>query len=139
MATDELSPWGRVDETGTVFVRESEGERAVGQYPDGSPEEALAAARAAILGAETNGQIDPGAAGDLDRRLEEIARALGKPNSQSAAHKVDDLRRRLDDLVRGEQLSSAGLASISAPLDRLAALLPESPGHGHGHKHGDNS
>ena len=28
-------PWGRVDETGTVFVREADGERAVGQYPDG--------------------------------------------------------------------------------------------------------
>jgi hypothetical protein len=42
VATDEQSPWGRVDETGTVFVREPEGERAVGQYPDGSPEEALA-------------------------------------------------------------------------------------------------
>jgi hypothetical protein len=42
VATDEPTPWGRVDETGTVFVRESEGERAVGQYPDGSPEEALA-------------------------------------------------------------------------------------------------
>ena len=34
--------WGRVDETGTVFVRTPDGERAVGQYPEGSPEEALA-------------------------------------------------------------------------------------------------
>lgn len=42
MASDDQTPWGRVDETGTVFVREAEGERAVGQYPDGSPEEALA-------------------------------------------------------------------------------------------------
>jgi hypothetical protein len=42
VATDEETPWGRVDETGTVFVREPEGERAVGQYPDGTPEEALA-------------------------------------------------------------------------------------------------
>jgi Domain of Unknown Function (DUF349) len=42
VATDEETPWGRVDETGTVFVREAEGERAVGQYPDGTPEEALA-------------------------------------------------------------------------------------------------
>jgi Domain of Unknown Function (DUF349) len=42
VATDEQTPWGRVDETGTVFVREAEGERAVGQYPDGTPEEALA-------------------------------------------------------------------------------------------------
>jgi len=39
---EEQAPWGRVDETGTVFVREASGERAVGQYPDGTPEEALA-------------------------------------------------------------------------------------------------
>jgi hypothetical protein len=38
----EQQPWGRVDETGTVFVRTSDGEREVGQYPDASPEEALA-------------------------------------------------------------------------------------------------
>ena len=41
MATDEQAPWGRVDETGTVFVRDGDGERAVGQYPDGTVEEAL--------------------------------------------------------------------------------------------------
>ena len=47
LATDDQAPWGRVDETGTVFVRvgDSDGpanERAVGQYPDGTPEEAMA-------------------------------------------------------------------------------------------------
>ncbi|MBH0115555.1 DUF349 domain-containing protein [Salinibacterium sp. NG253] len=42
MATENQNEWGRVDETGTVFVREADGERAVGQYPDGTPEEALA-------------------------------------------------------------------------------------------------
>ena len=42
LVTDDLTPWGRVDETRTVFVREADGERAVGQYPDGTPEEALA-------------------------------------------------------------------------------------------------
>jgi hypothetical protein len=41
LATDDQAPWGRVDETGTVFVREADGERAVGQFPDGSKEEAL--------------------------------------------------------------------------------------------------
>ena len=35
------STWGRVDPDGTVYVRTAEGERAVGQYPEGSPEEAL--------------------------------------------------------------------------------------------------
>jgi hypothetical protein len=41
VATNDQASWGRVDETGTVFVREESGERAVGQYPDGSAEEAL--------------------------------------------------------------------------------------------------
>jgi len=42
LTNNNETPWGRVDETGTVFVREGDGERAVGQYPDGTPEEALA-------------------------------------------------------------------------------------------------
>ncbi|GAB2855288.1 DUF349 domain-containing protein [Nocardioides pacificus] len=33
--------WGRVAEDGTVYVRTSDGERSVGQYPEGTPEEAL--------------------------------------------------------------------------------------------------
>ena len=33
--------WGRVADDGTVFVRTADGERPVGQYPEGSPEEAL--------------------------------------------------------------------------------------------------
>ncbi|MEI5010074.1 DUF349 domain-containing protein [Streptomyces sp. NPDC087659] len=35
-------PWGRVDETGTVYVRTSDGEKVVGSWQAGSPEEALA-------------------------------------------------------------------------------------------------
>lgn len=35
-------PWGRVDETGTVYVRTAEGEREVGSWKAGSPDEALA-------------------------------------------------------------------------------------------------
>jgi hypothetical protein len=33
--------WGRVDDDGTVYVRTADGERSVGQYPEGSPDEAL--------------------------------------------------------------------------------------------------
>ena len=33
--------WGRVDDDGTVYVKSGDGERAVGQYPEGTPEEAL--------------------------------------------------------------------------------------------------
>ncbi|NAS27322.1 DUF349 domain-containing protein [Herbidospora sp. NEAU-GS84] len=39
MTTD---PWGRVDDDGTVYVRTAEGERAVGSWQAGEPEEALA-------------------------------------------------------------------------------------------------
>jgi hypothetical protein len=38
----QSSEWGRVAEDGTVFVRVGEQEHAVGQYPEGTPEEALA-------------------------------------------------------------------------------------------------
>ncbi|URM92041.1 DUF349 domain-containing protein [Streptomyces sp. MRC013] len=34
--------WGRVDETGTVYVRTADGEKVVGSWQAGSPEEALA-------------------------------------------------------------------------------------------------
>ncbi len=33
--------WGRVAEDGTVFVKTVDGERSVGQYPEGTPDEAL--------------------------------------------------------------------------------------------------
>ena len=42
MSQGSVHEWGRVDEDGTVYVRTADGERAVGQYPEGSPEEALA-------------------------------------------------------------------------------------------------
>ncbi|WP_217550584.1 DUF349 domain-containing protein [Streptomyces sp. GbtcB6] len=35
-------PWGRVDETGTVYVRTADGEQVVGSWQAGSPDEALA-------------------------------------------------------------------------------------------------
>lgn len=38
----QTGQWGRVDDTGTVFVRIGEEEHAVGQYPEGSADEALA-------------------------------------------------------------------------------------------------
>lgn len=40
-ATADATPWGRVDDDGTVSVREGDQWRVVGQYPDGTPEEAL--------------------------------------------------------------------------------------------------
>ncbi|WP_183501063.1 DUF349 domain-containing protein [Microbacterium invictum] len=41
-AASDGEPWGRVDDDGTVSVREGDQWRVVGQYPDGTPAEALA-------------------------------------------------------------------------------------------------
>ncbi len=41
-AASSAEPWGRVGDDGTVEVREGDAWREVGQYPDGTPEEALA-------------------------------------------------------------------------------------------------
>ena len=41
-ASADTEPWGRVDDDGTVSVREADGWRVVGQYPDGTADEALA-------------------------------------------------------------------------------------------------
>lgn len=41
-ASESTEPWGRVDDDGTVCVRDGGQWRVVGQYPDGTPEEALA-------------------------------------------------------------------------------------------------
>ncbi|MFJ4174429.1 DUF349 domain-containing protein [Microbacterium sp. NPDC089696] len=40
--TSDAAEWGRVSDDGTVEVREGETWRVVGQYPDGTPDEALA-------------------------------------------------------------------------------------------------
>ena len=41
MSADKQSDWGRVAEDGTVYVKTPDGERTVGQYPEGTPEEAM--------------------------------------------------------------------------------------------------
>src|SRR3954454_4619271 len=42
MSQGSVHEWGRVDADGNVFVRTADGERPVGQYPAGTPDEALA-------------------------------------------------------------------------------------------------
>jgi uncharacterized protein DUF349 len=42
MSQGSVHEWGRVDDDGNVFVRTADGERPVGQYPAGTPDEALA-------------------------------------------------------------------------------------------------
>ena len=56
-------PWGRVAEDGTVYVRTAEGERQVGSWQAGSPDEALAFFKRKFDDARDRGQPAGAAAG----------------------------------------------------------------------------
>lgn len=107
MATTDQQPWGRVDETGTVFVREGDAERAVGQYPDGSAEEALAYFERKFT--DLAGQVG---------LLEQRARR-GAPASD-IAKAVASLRTT----VTGAN-AVGDLASLAARLDKLGGAVEE--------------
>ncbi|WP_181434787.1 MULTISPECIES: DUF349 domain-containing protein [unclassified Curtobacterium] len=109
MGPDEATSWGRVDETGTVYVRYGDGERAVGEYPDAAPEEALA--YYARKYADLEGQVriaeqraQRGAsASDIGRTVEHLRTALADAR---VVGDIQALERRVD--VLGEQVGSLG-------------------------------
>ncbi|WP_165063985.1 DUF349 domain-containing protein [Marisediminicola senii] len=133
MATNDQAPWGRVDETGTVFVREESGERAVGQYPDGTPEEALAYFERKY--SELAGQVTL-----LEQRIKrgtavaDVAKTIASLRSTiSTANAVGDLAsllRRLDALGGAvdeivEKQSAEQKAVVDAAIAERAALVAE--------------
>jgi hypothetical protein len=131
--------WGRVDDDGTVYVRTAAGERSVGQYPEGTPEEALKffTERYAALAFEVelleqrikSGVLSPeeavesvktvraqvtdaNAVGDLDAlitRLEGIAPVI---ESQREARRLEKAQRAAESRVQKEK--------IVAEAERLA-------------------
>jgi hypothetical protein len=96
------SEWGRVGEDGTVYVRTADGERPVGQWPDGDPTEALAFFVKRYEGLELEVDL-------LDTRVrtgklgpDEAAGAVTKVRAlvgnAQAVGDLDRLRTRLDAL-----------------------------------------
>jgi hypothetical protein len=129
----ETKPWGRVDETGTVFVQEEGGERAVGQYPDGTPEEALAYFQRKFV--ELAGQVTL-----LEQRAgrgapaTDIAKAVNSLQaSVSGANAVGDLaalQSRLDALGGAvteltEKQSEEAKAAVQAAIVERTAIVVE--------------
>ena len=94
--------WGRVDEDGTVYVKTADGERAVGQYPEGSPEDALAfytrryealALEVQLLEQRVNsGVLSP------DEAAEAIRTVRGQVTDANAVGDLASLTGRLDAL-----------------------------------------
>ncbi|ARQ71728.1 DUF349 domain-containing protein [Streptomyces marincola] len=96
-------PWGRVDETGTVYVRTADGERAVGSWQAGSPEEALAYYERKYEGLAVEVGLLERRVRTTDLSAKDAMTAIGHLREQvDDAHAVGDLAalgRRLDDLV----------------------------------------
>ncbi len=108
--TDSAGPasFGRVDPDGTVYVTTGEGERAVGQVPDVSPDEALAffVRRFEAL--------------DLEVTLLEQRLGSGAVSPDDARHTIKNLRRSVS-----EANAVGDLASLDARLDALQPRLAE--------------
>ena len=107
MSDEQPTPWGRVDEDGTVYVREADGERAVGQYPDATAEEALAYYERKFV--ELDGQVTL-----LEQRLR------GGAPAQDVAKAVAALAPTIPTA------SAVGdLASLTARLAKLSETVGE--------------
>jgi hypothetical protein len=104
--SSQASEWGRVTEDGTVFVRTADGERSVGQYPEGTAEEALKffTDRYDALAFEV--QL-------LEQRI-----GAGKLSPEEASSTVKALREQ----VVGAN-AVGGLNGLAARLDATAPLI----------------
>ncbi|WP_407342832.1 DUF349 domain-containing protein [Pengzhenrongella phosphoraccumulans] len=92
--------FGRVDEDGTVHVRETAGERIVGQYPGASAEEALAFYVRRYVDLKAKVVLFEARLGATDMPVKEIDQTLAKLTEETAepaaVGDLDDLRTRLD-------------------------------------------
>lgn len=123
----DASEWGRVAEDGTVEVREGDDWRPVGQYPDGTADEALAYyARkfddlAVKLGTlETRAQGGGSSASDLTKQATHL---LGEVNGAAAVGDLAGLRTRIETLVAS--LSEATAQEAQAAKEALDAAIAE--------------
>ncbi|MBM7440889.1 DUF349 domain-containing protein [Streptomyces sp. HB132] len=99
-------PWGRVDETGTVYVRTAEGEQVVGSWQAGSPEEALAYFERKYDGLKVE-------IGLLERRVKTT-----DLSAKDATAAIEHLRQQVD-----EHHAVGDLAALGKRLDTLVATV----------------
>ncbi|MDT0449835.1 DUF349 domain-containing protein [Streptomyces hesseae] len=96
-------PWGRVDETGTVYVRTADGEQVVGSWQAGSPEEALAYFERKYEGLVVEIGLLERRVKTTDLSAKDAMAAIDHIRTQVDEHHVvgdlNALRERLDKLV----------------------------------------
>ncbi|MCX4402028.1 MULTISPECIES: DUF349 domain-containing protein [unclassified Streptomyces] len=96
-------PWGRVDETGTVYVRTADGEQVVGSWQAGSPDEALTYFERKYEGLVVEIGLLERRVKTTDLSAKDAQIAIGHIREQVDAHHavgdLDALKKRLDKLV----------------------------------------
>jgi Domain of Unknown Function (DUF349) len=141
--------WGRVAADGTVFVRTTDGERAVGQYPEGSPDEALAffTRRYDALAFEVDllEQRVHGAALSPDEARQSVKKVREQVTDANAVGDLAALTARLDalgpvlaqqrEVRRGERAKK-----LEESRERKEQIVVEAEklGEGHDWRHGAN-
>jgi hypothetical protein len=94
--------FGRVDEEGTVYVREAAGERSVGQFPGASAEEALALYVRRFLDLQAKVALFEARLTATDLAVKEIDQTLARLTEETAepaaVGDLDGLRARLEGL-----------------------------------------
>ncbi len=142
LTTTDQQPWGRVDETGTVYVREATGERAVGQYPDATPEEALAYFERKFV--ELNGQVTlleqrakGGApAADIAKSVANLSVTLANANAvgnlAALTERLSALGGAVTELTeqQGKEAKAAAIAAVAeraAIVEQAESLAAEDP------------
>jgi hypothetical protein len=124
----QMSDWtafGRIDEDGTVYVKTAAGERVVGSWQAGTPEEGLAhfARRFADIVTEVDlieARIGTGAA-DAGQAVGSLRRIRGSLDEAHVVGDLDGLASRLDKLV-GVAEDKAAEARAAREAARVAAL-----------------
>ncbi|MCX4510235.1 MULTISPECIES: DUF349 domain-containing protein [Streptomyces] len=99
-------PWGRVDETGTVYVRTSDGEQVVGSWQAGTPEEALAYFERKYEGLVVE-------IGLLEKRVKTT-----DLSAKDATTAIEHIRQQVD-----EHHAVGDLAALRVRLDALVAAV----------------
>jgi hypothetical protein len=122
---NDWTAYGRVDADGTVYVKTAEGDRVVGSWQAGPPEEGLAhfARRFADLVTEVDlveARLKSGAA-DASHSLTSVNRLRSTLNEAHVVGDIDGLAARLDRLA-GIADEKAGEARAAREVARAEAL-----------------